>query len=161
MKRIYCCLLTLIIFTTLVIPGCKIDQPIYPDGTVGGGTGGGGSGSNFISYTFAGKTTRIESHIVFQVIAPGVVPEGSTQIIGGTEPANLFSIIAPTAVAGTFPDGLIAVGTDLVGEGTIVFTTLTSANGFNGTVKGTFTGQMNDKTGSPAGAISGSFSITN
>jgi hypothetical protein len=157
MKRIYSHLFTFIILAT-VFSGCKIDQPIYPDGTVGGGTVGNG---NFVSYTFQGKTTKITNQVVFQVIAPGVVPDGSTQVLGGTDPSNAFSFISPTAVKGTFPAEIIAIGSDFVGEGTVVFTDLTSANGFNGTVTGTFTGQMHDKAGVDAGAITGSFSIKN
>lgn len=155
MKKICYHLLTLLFVVTL-LSGCKLDAPLNADGTVLGGTSG-----NFISYTFQGKTVKIADRVFFQVIAPGVVPDGSTQIIGGTDPTNAFGIISPTAVAGTFPAEIISIGSDFIGEGTVIFTEINSPNGLNGTIKGTFTGQMNDKAGAPAGDISGSFSLKN
>jgi hypothetical protein len=155
MKRIYYRLLTLLFFAALV-SGCKLDAPLNSDGTTLGGTKG-----NFVNYTFQGKTVKMSDLVFFQVIAPGVVPDGSTQIIAGTDPTNAFSIMASTAVAGTFPAEIISIGSDFIGEGTVIFTEISSANGLNGTVKGTFTGQMFDKAGVAAGDISGSFSIKN
>jgi hypothetical protein len=64
--------LFMILFIAVAISGCKLDPPIYPEGTVAnpGANGGGGivSAGGTITYTMDGKTTTLKPAF-FQVIS--------------------------------------------------------------------------------------------
>lgn len=166
MNKRYSKLLLIIIFA-FAIGGCKIDAPVYPEGTVpsaeflngnGGGTGGVSNGSS-ITYTVDGKTTTLKPAF-FQVIPTSQLPpDGSTQIGGGTDPSTAFSLMAETVVKGTFDAGVIILGSS-TGEGKVTFTEINvGSNGLKGTVKGTFTGKISNFNDQTEKDISGSFSI--
>jgi hypothetical protein len=151
------------LFLAVAISGCKLDSPIYPEGTVAnpGANGGGGivSAGGTITYTMDGKTTTLKPAF-FQVIPPAQLPpDGTIQIAGGTDVLNMFSLGAKTTVAGTFDAEVIMVGS-LAGEGTVTFTEINVPGGVKGTVKGTFTGKVSDLSGEGEKDISGSFNIT-
>jgi hypothetical protein len=155
--------LFIFLFLAVAISGCKLDPPIYPEGTVanpdGEGGGGGVTIGGTITYVLDGKTTTLKP-AVFQVISSAQLPpNGSTQIAGGTDAMNMFSLGAKTTVAGTFDADLIMVGS-LLGEGTVTFTEINVPGGVKGTVKGTFTGKVSDLSGEGEKDISGSFNIT-
>ena len=158
--------LFMVLFIAVAISGCKLDPPIYPEGTVAtpganGGTNGGGvvSAGGTITYTMDGKTTTLKPAF-FQVIPVAQLPpDGSIQIAGGNDVQNMFSLGAKTTVAGTFDAEVIMVGS-LAGEGTVTFTEINVPGGVKGTVKGTFTGKVSDLSGGGEKDISGSFNIT-
>jgi hypothetical protein len=147
----------------VAISGCKLDPPIYPEGTVanpdGVGGGGGVTNGSTITYVMDGKTTTLKP-AVFQVISSTQLPpNGNIQIGGGSDSQNIFSLTAGTTVAGTFDADIIMVGS-LIGEGTVTFTEINAPGGLKGTVKGTFTGKVSDPSGVGEKDISGSFNIT-
>ncbi|MCQ6960230.1 hypothetical protein NPE20_19780 [Mucilaginibacter sp. JC4] len=148
----------MVLFLAVAISGCKLDPPIYPEGTVANPDGGVTIGGN-ITYVMDGKTTTLKP-AVFQVISSTQLPpNGSTQIAGGTDVQNMFSLGAKTTVVGTFDADMIMVGS-LLGEGTVTFTEINVPGGVKGTVKGTFTGKVSDLSGGGEKDISGSFNIT-
>jgi hypothetical protein len=168
MNKLYTKLLAVILFA-FAIGGCKIDAPIYPEGTVpsadflngnaGAGNGGISNGST-ITYTIDGKTITLKTAF-FQVISPSQnPPAGNTQIGGGSDLVTGFSLTSSTAVAGTFAADIITVGT-FVGSGTVTFTEInaTGNGGLKGTVKGSFTGKVTDFATMAEKNVSGSFSI--
>jgi hypothetical protein len=158
--------ISFVILISMLMFGCKLDPPVYPEGTVpnpnaGGENGGGGITSGTITYIIDGKTTTL-TRAVFQVVSPSQLPpSGSTQIMGGTDAASAFSLSAQTAVAGIVDkDVIIVLGTSF-GEGSVTFTEInTTNNGLKGTVKGTFTGKISGISGQTEKDISGSFNIT-
>jgi len=156
--------LFMVLFIAVAISGCKLDPPIYPEGTVANpGAGGGISTGSTITYTIDGKTTTLNKNVIFQVIAPGGAggETGNTQIGGGTDISNLFTLSAKTVTAGNY-DAILAVGT-MFGEGMVTFTELnTTGGGLKGTVKGTFTGEVTDiaDVNNPTSkTVTGSFDI--
>jgi hypothetical protein len=153
--------LFMVLFLAVAISGCKLDPPVYPEGTVANpdGEGGGVTNGSTITYVMDGKTTTLKP-AVFQVISSTQLPpNGNIQIGGGSDPQNMFSLTAETTVAGTFDAGIIMVGS-LIGEGTVTFTEINAPGGLKGTVKGTFTGKVSDLSDQIEKDISGSFSIT-
>jgi len=169
MNKLYTKFLAVIVFA-FAIGSCKVDTPIYPEGTVpsadflsgnaGAGTGGGISNGSTITYTIDGKTTTLKTAF-FQVISPSQnPPTGNTQIGGGSDLTTGFSLTSSTAVAGTFDADIITLGTS-VGSGTVTFTEITTTgnSGLKGTVKGSFSGKVTDFTTMTDKNISGSFSI--
>jgi hypothetical protein len=155
MRKIY-----LAFFTSLLVivglTGCKLDAPIYPDGTtVSAGT---------ITYNISGTVTTLKL-VGFQVIAASsAVPKGSTQIIGGTAQATAaFSLFFSGTTAGTYDIDILYIN-GLFGEnGKVIVTELnvTSADGLHGTIKGTFTTDLSDlTTNQTTTGVTGTFNIT-
>ncbi|MDB5128171.1 hypothetical protein [Mucilaginibacter sp.] len=151
--------LFMILILAVAISGCKLDPPIYPEGTVANPDGGAITTGGTITYMMDGKTTTVKPAF-FQVISSTQLPpNGNTQIGAGSDPQNMFSLTAETTVAGTFDAGIIMVGS-LIGEGTVTFTEINAPSGLKGTVKGTFTGKVSDLSGEGEKDITGSFNIT-
>jgi hypothetical protein len=153
--------ISFLILISMLMLGCKMDPPVYPEGTVANPTAGGGSveNGNTVTYTIDGKTTTLKTAF-FQVFSPSQFPpSGTTQIMGGTDVSTAFSLTANTVVAGTFTDIIISVGMSF-GDGTVTFTEInTTGGGLKGTVKGTFTGKVTDFTTAVEKDVSGTFNI--
>ncbi|QHS55672.1 hypothetical protein GWR56_09020 [Mucilaginibacter sp. 14171R-50] len=158
------------IFSMLLISaiaGCKLDAPVYPEGTVAnegvddGNNNGNTASGRTITYTIDGKTTTLKSNVVFQVYtADQFPPDGAVQIGGGTDASNLFTLMAPITGTGTFDISGLAAGTTLIGDAGKVTVTQYNVSGSNkGTIVGTFTGDLVDISNGADKTVSGSFSI--
>jgi hypothetical protein len=158
------------VFTALLIlacfSGCKLDPPIYPSGitptgTVNTGTTLSNNGSK-INYTINGTTTTL-TMTAFQVIAadPATVPNGNTQILGGTTPAGGFSLSFGNTQPGTYDIDILYLNGLLGENGKVTVTQLNTTDGLHGTIKGSFfTDLINFTTNETTTGVTGTFDIT-
>ncbi|RYU90468.1 hypothetical protein EWM62_07365 [Mucilaginibacter terrigena] len=160
--------LFVVLFLGVAISGCKLDAPVYPADTIytppagGGGGGGNTASSRTITYTVDGKSTTLKNNVIFQVYTPEQKPpDGAIQIAGGASVTELFSLLANITGKGTFNADIIAVGTSLVGDGTVTVTEYSATANSKGTIAGTFTGELIDISGDgeTKKTVTGSFSI--
>jgi hypothetical protein len=99
----------------------------------------------------------------FQVMAAdaSTIPDGNTQILGGTTPAGGFSLSFRNNKPGTYDIDILSLNGMLGDNGKVTVTELNTTDGFHGTIKGTFTTDLfNISTGDTITGVTGTFNIT-
>jgi hypothetical protein len=157
------------VFTSLLIiaglTGCKLDPPIYPAGSTTTETGTTGetlTKNGTITYNVKGIESTL-TMTAFQVMAAdaSTIPDGNTQILGGTTPAGGFSLSFSNSKAGTYNIDILYLNGMLGDNGKVTVTQLNTTDGFHGTIKGTFTTDLfNVSTGETITGVTGTFNIT-
>ncbi|TSD63461.1 hypothetical protein FFF34_017880 [Inquilinus sp. KBS0705] len=137
----------------MTVTGCKNDPPVYPAGLLKTGT---------ITYTLNGPETTIVDNVYFDVILPGIdAPKGNTQILGGTNADNAFTIQTAIAKTGTSDIDYIQIGHYTGTVGSVVITSFSTTDGKTGNIQGTFTADLvNVDTDEVANGVTGTFNIT-
>ena len=184
MLKIYPAFFLYVIIISL-LAGCKLDKPIYPSntdttsvtvptgttgtGTTGTGTGTTGTGAtptlidngSTITYTINGNTTVL-SEVAFQVSQPDAItyPTGNTLLVGGTNSSGGFALSFSSIKTGNYGIDLLFLGNYTGSGGKVSVTTLTTTDGYHGTIIGTFTTDLNDITTSAmVKGVTGTFNI--
>jgi hypothetical protein len=158
------------VFTSLLIiaglTGCKLDPPIYPANSTTTQTGTPGEtlikNGSTITYNVNGNITTL-TMTAFQVMAAdtSTIPDGNTQIMGGTTPEGGFSLSFSNNKAGTYDIDVLYLNSMLGDNGKVTVTQLNTTDGFHGTIKGTFTTDLlNISTGETITGVTGTFDIT-
>jgi hypothetical protein len=158
------------VFTALLIlacfSGCKLDPPIYPSGITPTGTDDTGvtltNNGSKITYTINGTTATLNM-TAFQVIAadPSTVPNGNTQLSGGTTSAGGFSLSFSNTQPGTYDIDILYINGLIGANGKVTVTQLNTTDGLHGTIKGIFTTDLvNFTTGEIIKDVTGTFDIT-